>query len=38
MSSKKEPAARRLAFQTYLEDLDNDLRLLLAVRNWIVCS
>ena len=42
MSSKKkdneEPAARRLAYQTYLEDLDEDLRRLLAVRRWIVCS
>jgi len=36
MSSKKndnkEPGARRLAYQTYLEDLDDDLRRLLAVR------
>ena len=36
MSSRKkdnkEPAARRLAYQTYLEDLDDDLRRLLAVR------
>jgi hypothetical protein len=37
MSSKKsnneEPAARRRAYQTYLEDLDDDLHRLLAVRN-----
>src|SRR5260370_27561602 len=37
MSSKKkgneEPAARRLAYQTYLEDLDDDLHRLLVVRN-----
>jgi hypothetical protein len=36
MSSKKknneELAARRLAYQTYLEDLDDDLRRLLVVR------
>jgi len=36
MSSKKndneERAARRIAYQTYLKDLDDDLRRLLAVR------
>jgi len=37
MSSKKkddeERAARRIAYQTYLEELDEDLRRLLAVRS-----
>lgn len=31
-NDNEEPAVSRLAYQTYLEDLDDDLRRLLAVR------